>query len=37
MSAEIFGILREFNAAFRIYELAGHHAPVAITADFTYA
>jgi uncharacterized protein YecE (DUF72 family) len=37
MSAEIFGILREFNAAICIYELAGHHAPVAITADFTYA
>jgi uncharacterized protein YecE (DUF72 family) len=36
MSAEIFGILREFKAAFCIYELAGYHAPVAITADFTY-
>jgi uncharacterized protein YecE (DUF72 family) len=26
MSAEIFGSLREFNAAFYIYELAGHYA-----------
>lgn len=36
MSAEIFGILREFNAALYIYELAGYQPPVAITADFTY-
>jgi uncharacterized protein YecE (DUF72 family) len=36
MSAEIFEILREFNAAFCIYELAGYHAPIVVTADFTY-
>ncbi len=35
MSAEIFGILREFNAGFYIYELAGYYAPVAITGEFT--
>jgi uncharacterized protein YecE (DUF72 family) len=35
MSAEIFGILQEFNAAFCIYELAGYHAAAAMTADFT--
>jgi uncharacterized protein YecE (DUF72 family) len=36
LKPEIFRILREFNAAFCIYELAGHHTPVEITADFSY-
>ncbi len=36
MSAEVISILREFNAAFCIYELAGYHSPLSITADFTY-
>ncbi len=36
INAEIYGMLREFNAAFCIYELAGYHSPLAITADFTY-
>lgn len=33
---EIDAILREFNAAFCIYELAGYHSPFSVTADFTY-
>ncbi len=36
MSADVISILREFNAAFCIYELAGYHSPLSITADFTY-
>jgi uncharacterized protein YecE (DUF72 family) len=36
ISAEVCGILREFNAAFCIYELAGYHSPLSITADFAY-
>jgi uncharacterized protein YecE (DUF72 family) len=36
MSAEINAILREFNAAFCIYELAGYRSPISLTADFTY-
>lgn len=36
ITAEVVGILREFNAAFCIYELAGYHSPLSITADFTY-
>jgi uncharacterized protein YecE (DUF72 family) len=34
---EVCGILREFNAAFCIYELAGYQSPLSVTADFTYA
>ena len=33
---EIYALLREFNAAFCIYELAGFHTPFEITADWTY-
>jgi uncharacterized protein YecE (DUF72 family) len=33
---EIYQILRRYNAAFCIYELAGYHSPFEITADFTY-
>ena len=36
MTSEVCGILREFNAAFCIYELAGYHSPLCTTADFTY-
>jgi len=32
----IYELLREFNCAFCIYELAGHTAPVIVTADFVY-
>jgi uncharacterized protein YecE (DUF72 family) len=36
MTPEICRILRRFNAAFCIYELAGYHTPLEITADFSY-
>jgi uncharacterized protein YecE (DUF72 family) len=36
ITAEVCRILREFNAAFCIYELAGYHSPLSITADFAY-
>ena len=36
MSAEVDSVLRKFNAAFCIYELAGYHSPLTLTADFTY-
>jgi uncharacterized protein YecE (DUF72 family) len=29
-------LLRKHNAAFCIYELAGFHSPIEITADWTY-
>ena len=32
----IYGILRAHNAAFCIYELAGFHSPIELTADWTY-
>ncbi|HZZ14545.1 MAG TPA: DUF72 domain-containing protein [Candidatus Sulfotelmatobacter sp.] len=32
----IISILKKFNAAFCIYELAGYHSPLHITADFAY-
>ena len=32
----VYDILRRHNAAFCIYELAGFHSPIEITADFTY-
>jgi uncharacterized protein YecE (DUF72 family) len=32
----IIPILTKFNAAFCIYELAGYHSPLHITADFAY-
>lgn len=35
-SHEICTILRQHNAAFCIYELAGFQSPLEITADFTY-
>ena len=36
LSPQIDSILQKFNAAFCIYELAGYHSPLRITADFTY-
>lgn len=33
---EVREILRQFNAAFCIYELAGYQSPITVTADFTY-
>ena len=33
---EVFRILRRFNAAFCIFELAGYHTPLELTADWTY-
>jgi uncharacterized protein YecE (DUF72 family) len=36
MTPEVNRLLRRYNAAFCIYELAGYHSPCHITADFTY-
>lgn len=36
INPEIDSILKKFNAAFCIYELAGYHSPLTITADFAY-
>jgi uncharacterized protein YecE (DUF72 family) len=36
MTPEVNRLLRHYNAAFCIYELAGYHSPFDITADFTY-
>ena len=36
ITPEICAILREFGAAFCIYELAGYHSPISVTADFAY-
>jgi uncharacterized protein YecE (DUF72 family) len=33
---EIVGLLRKYNCAFCIYELAGHTSPAYVTADFAY-
>ncbi|MGN6292899.1 MAG: DUF72 domain-containing protein [Chitinophagaceae bacterium] len=33
---EIYDLLKKFNCAFCIYELAGHMSPIEITADFMY-
>jgi uncharacterized protein YecE (DUF72 family) len=33
---EVNRVLRRFNAAVCIYELAGYHSPLDLTADFTY-
>jgi len=33
---EIDRLLAKFGAAFCIYELAGYHSPLTITADFAY-
>ncbi len=36
LCTDVFAILRRFNAAFCIYELAGFHTPFELTADWTY-
>jgi uncharacterized protein YecE (DUF72 family) len=36
MIEPVYEVLRKYNAAFCIYELAGYHSPLAITADWTY-
>ena len=36
INSETERILRRFNAAFCIYELAGYHSPLSLTADFAY-
>ena len=36
LTEQVYDLLREHNAAFCIYELAGFHSPFEITADWTY-
>ena len=36
MTPEVLALLRRYNAAFCIYELAGYHSPIELTADWTY-
>jgi uncharacterized protein YecE (DUF72 family) len=36
INPEVDSILKKFNAAFCIYELAGYHSPLHVTADFAY-
>jgi uncharacterized protein YecE (DUF72 family) len=36
LKPEVNRVLEQFNAAFCIYELAGYHTPLEITADFSY-
>ena len=36
MTDAVFEVLRKYNAAFCIYELAGYQSPMEITADWTY-
>ena len=36
MTAEVHSLLRRYNAAFCIYELAGYRSPCKVTADFAY-
>ena len=36
MTDEVLNVLRRYNAAFCIYELAGYHSPIELTADWTY-
>lgn len=36
MTDAVYDVLRKYNAAFCIYELAGYMSPVEITADWTY-
>jgi uncharacterized protein YecE (DUF72 family) len=36
MTPDVNRLLRRYNAAFCIYELAGYHSPFDLTADFTY-
>ena len=36
MIEPVYEVLRKYNAAFCIYELAGYQSPMEITADWTY-
>jgi uncharacterized protein YecE (DUF72 family) len=36
ITADVEALLARFNAAFCIYELAGYHSPIKVTADFAY-
>lgn len=36
LTPEVMRVLKKFNAAFCIYELAGYETPLEITADFAY-
>jgi uncharacterized protein YecE (DUF72 family) len=36
MTDEVLEVLRKYNAAFCIYELAGDQSPIELTADWTY-
>ncbi len=36
LTSEVYEILRRFNAALCIFEIAGFRSPVELTADFTY-
>ena len=36
MTGAVYDVLRKYNAAFCIYELAGYHSPIEVTADWTY-
>ena len=36
MNEDVYAVLRRHNAAFCIYELAGHQSPLEVTADWTY-
>jgi uncharacterized protein YecE (DUF72 family) len=36
VTAEALQVLRRYNAAFCIYELAGYQSPIEVTADWTY-
>jgi len=33
---EVYTLLKQYNCAFCMYELAGHHSPEMVTADFVY-
>lgn len=36
LNEDVYAVLRKYNAAFCIYELAGYQSPLEITADWTY-
>ena len=36
LTQQVYDLLRKHNAAFCIYELAGFHSPIEVTADWTY-
>lgn len=36
MTDRVLEVLQRYNAAFCIYELAGYHSPIELTADWTY-